>query len=215
MSMKRKSFVGTLAVAATQTASVSAKNGQNSSVLWDFIIIGSGTAGLPAAIFASRRGAKVLLIDSAEALGGTLNLANGQVAAAGTRTQIAKGIMDTPDAHYEDIMRITDGVVDPNIIRKTVDNAPDTINWLLDNGLKPLPDHPVTGSDPGRPTYRTARYIWGKGQGRDILAVVLKQLAPELESGRVVTQLETDAKELLVSDDGSVKGVRAQGPSGE
>lgn len=182
---------------------------------WDYIIVGAGTAGLPAAIFASRRGARVLLIDAAESVGGTLHMANGQVAAGGSRTQAAKGIIDSPDAHYDDVMRVTRGLADPDIVRRTVDEAPDTINWLLDNGLTPLPDHPVTGSDPGRPTYTTARYIWGKNMGRDILAVVVKELEPELASGRVVTQLETEVTELLTSDAGAVEGVRAKSAEGK
>ena len=74
---------------------------------WDYIIVGAGTAGLPAAIHASRRGAKVLLLDAADQLGGTLNLASGQISAAGTRLQEAKGIADSPDRHYEDVMEIT------------------------------------------------------------------------------------------------------------
>jgi fumarate reductase flavoprotein subunit len=185
------------------------------SVDWDYIIVGAGTAGLPAAIFASRRGARVLLIDAAESVGGTLHMANGQIAAGGSRTQDAKGIVDSPDAHYDDVMRITEGLADKNVVRRTVDEAPDTINWLLDNGLTPLPNHPVTGSDPGRPTYTTARYIWGKNEGRDILAVVVKELEPELASGRVVTQLETEVTELLTSDTGAVEGVRAKSADGE
>ena len=37
---------------------------------WDVIIIGGGTAGLPAAIFAAKRGLKVLVIEKASVLGG-------------------------------------------------------------------------------------------------------------------------------------------------
>ncbi len=213
--MKRRQFMGTLAAASVASTAVSRKSEGNESVDWDFIIVGAGTAGLPAAIFASRRGARVLLIDAAESVGGTLHMANGQVAAAGSRTQDAKGIIDTPDAHYEDVMRVTRGLADPDVVRRTVDEAPDTINWLLDNGLTPLPDHPVTGSDPGRPTYTTARYIWGKNNGRDILAVIVKELEPELASGRVVTQLETEVTELITSDSGAVEGVKARSSEGE
>ena len=212
--MKRRRFLGTLAAASVASAAASGQSKVNETVEWDYIIIGAGTAGLPAAIFASGRGARVLLIDAADSVGGTLHLANGQVSAGGTRTQEAKGIVDSPDAHYANIMRITSGLADADIVRKTVDHAPDTINWLLDNGLNPLPDHPVTGSDPGRPTYTTARYLWGKNEGRDILAVVLKELEPELASGRVVTQLATNVTELLTSDTGAVVGVRAQSADG-
>ncbi|MDX2144674.1 MAG: FAD-binding protein [Rhodospirillaceae bacterium] len=207
--LRRRTFVATSAagLAALPTAAHS-QSVQNT--MYDFIIIGAGTAGLPAAIFASRRGAKVLLMDAAEKIGGTLNLANGQVAAAGTRTQLAKGIThDTPDAHYGDIMALSRGFADANVARRTADLAPGTLNWLLDNGLKPLPDHPVTGDSPGRPAYKIPRYIWGEGQGRDILKVVERQLAPELASGRVVTQLSTRATGFIASSSGAVEGVRA------
>lgn len=213
--MKRRRFLGTLAAASVTTAATTGQAKGNETVNWDYIIVGAGTAGLPAAIFASRRGAKVLLIDAAESVGGTLHLANGQIAAGGSRTQAARGIVDSPEAHYQDVMRVTMGKADPNVVRLTCDEAPDTINWLLDNGLTPLPDHPVTGSDPGRPTYTTARYIWGENMGRDILAVVLKELEPELASGRVVTQLNTEVTELITSDSGAVEGVKARSADGE
>ena len=107
-------------------------------------------------------------------------------------------------------MRVTDHTADPDIVRLTVNNAPATIDWLLANGLTPLPDHPVTGEAPGRPMYSVRRYLWGKNEGRDILAVVRQQLAPELASGRVVTQLQTRVTALLTTDRGEVEGVRAR-----
>ncbi|MFZ9905502.1 MAG: FAD-dependent oxidoreductase [Steroidobacteraceae bacterium] len=218
--MKRRAFIqsaigsaGAIALADSSMASAFAAEAPH----YDFIIIGAGTAGLPAAIFASRRGAKVLLIDAATDIGGTLHLANGQVAAAGTRIQAAKGIVDTPDAHYEDVMRLSRGFADKHVIRRTADEAPATINWLLDAGLVPLADHPVTGDSPGRKAYNTPRYLWAKDEGRAILAVVRRELEPEVASGRVTVQLNTRATGLLVSDKGEVQGVRAiatETPSG-
>jgi fumarate reductase flavoprotein subunit len=177
---------------------------------WDFVIVGAGTAGLPAAIFASRRGARVLLIDAADDVGGTLHMANGQVSAAGTRTQAAKGIEDTPDQHFEDAMRLSMGLADRDILRTTCDLAPEMINWLLDNGLTPIAEHPVNGSNPGRPAYTIPRYLWSAEEGPAILAVVRKQLEPELASGRVVTQLNTRASGLILDNTGAVRGVRAK-----
>ena len=177
---------------------------------WDYIIVGAGTAGLPAAIHASRRGASVLLLEAADKLGGTLNMANGQISAAGTRLQEAKGIVDSPDRHFEDIMEITFGEADPAIIRRTVDLAPDTLNWLLDQGLAPLPGHPVTGASPGRAGYSVPRYFWAAEEGRAILKVVLEEFDREVPNGHVATQLNTRVTGLLTTDSGAVEGVRAE-----
>lgn len=176
---------------------------------WDYIIVGAGTAGLPAALAAARRGAQVLLIDAADKLGGTLHMANGQVSAAGSRLQADLGIKDSPDIHYADVMRMTRGLADPDITRTTVDNAADTINWLLDGGLVPLSGHPVTADAPGRPGYSVPRYLWAETEGRAILKVALADLSPELAKGRVVSQLNTRVTGLLTNDAGAVEGVRA------
>ena len=180
---------------------------------WDYLIVGAGTAGLPAAIHASRRGAKVLMLEAADALGGTLNMASGQVSAAGTRLQEDQGIVDSPDRHYEDIMEITFGEADPDIIRRTVDLAPDTLNWLLDQGLVPLPGHPVTGAAPGRAGYSVPRYFWAEEAGKAILKVVLEELDREMPRGNIAIRTNTRVTGLLTSDSGAVEGVRAE--SGE
>ena len=50
----------------------------------DVLIVGAGTTGIPAAIFATNRAANVILIDSAEKVGGTLHLSSGSLSAAGS-----------------------------------------------------------------------------------------------------------------------------------
>ncbi|MCY4340950.1 MAG: FAD-dependent oxidoreductase [Gammaproteobacteria bacterium] len=178
---------------------------------WDFIIVGAGTAGLPAAIHASRRGASVLMLEAADTLGGTLNMAQGQISAGGTRLQEDQGIVDSPDRHFEDIMEITFGEADPGIVRRTVDLAPETLNWLLDKGLVPLPGHPVTGASPGRAGYSVPRYFWAEEAGRAILKVVLEELDREMPEGNIAIRANTRVTGLLASDAGAVEGVRAQG----
>ena len=206
--MRRRAFVGS-ALAASAGA-LGARRSPAEQRVWDCIIVGAGTAGLPAAIFAARRGAQVLLVDPYDKLGGNLHHANGQIAAAGSRLQAALDIADSPDIHYEDVMEISRGLADPDIIRTTVDHAPDTINWLLDGGLAPLPGHPVTGESPGRPGYSVPRYLWAKEEGRAILRVALDSLAPHLSAGRVFAQLNTRATGLLTADGGAVEGVQAE-----
>ena len=75
----------------------------------DLLVVGAGTAGLPAAIFAARRGMRVLLVEKLDRVGGTLHVAQGQLAAAGTSLQRERGIEDSPDLHFADVMRISRG----------------------------------------------------------------------------------------------------------
>lgn len=66
---------------------------------------------------------------------------------------------------------------------------------------------------PGRPGYSVARYFWGADAGRAILKVVLEELKRELPQGNIALRLQTRVNGLLMSDSGTVEGVRAQ--SGE
>lgn len=206
--MQRREFLATAILAALSTSAADPAHAAEQA--YDYVIVGAGTAGIPAAIFAARRGARVLLIDAADSIGGTLHLANGQIAAGGIRLQEEKGILDSPDKHFEDILQLSSHLVDAAVMRQTADHAPATVDWLIERGLAPLPDHPVTGDSPGRPAYRTARYLWGANAGRDILAVVARELQPSVENGQVTLQLKTRVTRLLADADGAVIGVEAE-----
>ncbi|MEM1413000.1 MAG: FAD-dependent oxidoreductase, partial [Pseudomonadota bacterium] len=117
----------------------------DASAPWDVIVIGGGTAGMPTALFAAERSERVLLIEQAAILGGTLDRSAGQVAAADTVFQEAKNIEDSPAAHFDDIMRINRGTSDPALTRLFVNHAGPSLNWLAANGFEVEPDHPVTG----------------------------------------------------------------------
>lgn len=175
---------------------------------FDLIVVGGGNAGLPAAIFAAERGAKVLIIDTNSQLGGTLYLSSGQMSAAGTKLQRSKGIVDTAQSHYDDIMKISSNTADPQLLRLAVDNAAPAFDWLTDHGFEVLPGHPVTGTT--HEPYSQARYAWGHEGGMSILKLLLAQLQPHIDAGRVQLLLQTEVTRLLLSRDGSVRGVEAK-----
>ena len=175
---------------------------------WDVIVIGAGTAGMMASIFAARRGARVLALEIAPEAGGTLHISTGQMSAAGTRIQKSLGIADTPDDHYADIMRISRNTADPKLVRFAVDNAADTFEWLVENGLQVMPDHPVKGS--GHEFYTERRYYWGADGGRSVLNVVRPVFLNEVKAGRVTLRLETEASALEQDATGRVAGVTAK-----
>ncbi len=178
---------------------------------WDLIIVGAGTAGMPAAIFAAQRGAHVLVLEAASEVGGTLHLSAGQMSAAGSRLQAEKGIEDTPDEHYDDCMRISNNTADPALVRLTVDNAADTLNWLQDIGTEILPEHPVLAQ--GHEAYRKPRYYWGPDGGRSLLKSIAPAFEKEIAKGGVTLRLETEVTGLI-QDDRTVTGVRARTSDG-
>ena len=172
---------------------------------YDVIVVGGGTAGMPAALFAAQRGAKVLLIEKSGLLGGTLERSAGQIAGAGTRFQAEKGIADSTEDFFKDIMRISQGTCDPVIARLWAENGHETINWLADLGFKPLPEHPVI-EDAHEP-FSTARYLWGPDNGRSIMWVVRPEVEKAAAQGKIDVLIHTGATELMQSTSGAIIGV--------
>jgi fumarate reductase flavoprotein subunit len=149
----------------------------------DVLIVGAGTAGIPAAIFAARRGARVILAEATDSPDGTLRRAAGHVSAGGTRLQKARGIDDTPEAHAADVLRITRGTADAAMVARACALAPRTVAWLDELGLD---------WDPACPAilhlleaYSVPRTYWGRKAGRSIAAVLRPELDREIDAGRI------------------------------
>ena len=179
---------------------------------FDVVVIGGGTAGLPAAIHAADRGARVAVIEKAPVVGGTLFLSGGLMAAAGTVFQKAKGIEDSADAHYEDVMRISNNTSDPILTRLWADHGGPTLNWLAEHGFTIQDGHPITAT--GYDPYRVARYQSGPERGVSILNVLKPLLERHAQEGRITVLTDAGAVDLIkagsavtgvVSEDGNGK----------
>ena len=180
---------------------------------FDLIVIGGGTAGLPAAIHAADRGARVVIIEKAPVVGGTLFLSGGLMAAANTVFQKAKGIEDSPDAHYEDVMRISNNTSDPVMARLWVDHGGAAINWLAEHGFTIRDEHPIKGT--GYDPYSVRRYQSGPAAGVSILNVMKPLLERHLKTGRVTLLTEAGAVDLIKDRNGTVTGVVTEDSNGK
>jgi succinate dehydrogenase/fumarate reductase flavoprotein subunit len=69
----------------------------------DVVIVGSGGAGLAAAIEARAAGCDVVLIEKNPELGGSTGWSVGSVTASATPHQSRKGIEDSPEDHWRDM----------------------------------------------------------------------------------------------------------------
>ncbi len=155
----------------------------------DLLVVGGGTAGLPAAAEAAEQGLDVLLVEKADRLGGTLWRSWAQMAAAGTGLQRTRGIRDTPDLHYDDVMRISRGTADPDLVRLAVDHAAETVDRLMSAGFDMDPDAPAVlyFHEP----YSVARTYWGREAGKSVLDVLLPRVRGLADRGRIRVRTRT------------------------
>ena len=103
------------------------------------VVIGGGGSGMAAAISAAENGARVVLLEKNPHLGGTTRLSVGSITATGTRFQKAKGIVDTPDEHFNDMSLFLSPELaakeNLELRRVLVDHVPETLEWLISIGL--------------------------------------------------------------------------------
>lgn len=179
--------------------------------IWDVIIIGAGSSGLPAAIFSAKRGAKVLQIEADNRIGGTLHWSSGQMAAAGTKIQKDLGIEDSPEEHYQDAQRISNGTIDPVLGKLVIDNAADTIDWLMDIGFELSPEAPQTGVV--HESYTVRRYYWGINEGISVLDAIAPVYEKLVDAGKI-TLLKNTRFQTIIMKDEKVSGVVAEDAGG-
>jgi aspartate oxidase len=93
----------------------------------DVLVIGSGAAGLAAAVSAGRAGARVGL-----ATKGSIQACNSAKAQGGI--QAALGDDDSPEQHAEDVMRSSHDTADPRLVEVLTSEAEAAIHWLEELG---------------------------------------------------------------------------------
>ncbi len=103
----------------------------------DVVVVGAGGAGLSSAIAAADNGADTLLLEKRPSpYDCTTALSSGAVSFAGTDLQKKRGIKDSNDALYKDIMETGRWKNEPKLVQAYVDNQLETFNWLTKLGIK-------------------------------------------------------------------------------
>jgi len=108
----------------------------------DVVVVGSGAAGLSAAVTAADLGASVLVVDSADRVGGASALSGGSFMAAGTAQQEAVGYPgDTADDFYDYYMSFNRWDANPAVVRRFCDDAGPALRWLEGLGVEFRPEN--------------------------------------------------------------------------
>jgi len=157
---------------------------------WDYeadvVIVGAGTAGLPAAWVAADAGLKAVVLELLPYLNPSLSLINVGPAFAGTDVQKELGIDDSPDEYYKDGVELANG--DPDLWRALADNQLETYYWCQQIGMG-------FGKDLfAPPGHRIKRGIWKKGaEMTRTLEKAAKEKGVEIKLTHRATRLIIDA----------------------
>lgn len=166
---------------------------------YDVVVIGSGGAGLSAAIQAHDDGARVLIVEKMPTIGGNTIKASAGMNAAETRFQRVKGIEDSKALFYAETLKGGKNKNNPQLLQRFVENAPEAIEWLATRGIM-LNDITTTG---GMSIDRTHRPRDGSAVGGYLISGLVRNVTRR----GIDVMLDTSVDEILLTE-GEVSGVR-------
>jgi fumarate reductase flavoprotein subunit len=170
----------------------------------DIVCIGAGGTGLAAAVASAEKGARVVVLEKANAPGGNSARAVGFFAAESPAQKRMR--IDAPkDVLFKIAMEHAHWRINAKIIRAFIDKSGDTVRWLEEKGLE-IDRVPTFYPNQVIRTEHDA-----KNGGSDVVKVLLKSCE---ELGiRVLRQ--TAVKKIIMNATGEVAGVLAETKEGE
>ncbi|WP_294952525.1 flavocytochrome c [uncultured Gilliamella sp.] len=203
----------TKAMAKSNKEAILAEGGDPNDKAYDVVVVGSGGAGLSAAIQAHDLGASVVVVEKMPVIGGNTNKASAGMNAAETKFQKLKGIVDSKDLFYKETLTGGKNKNNPELLRYFVENAPDAIDWLDNNGIE-LSGITTTG---GMSIDRTHRPASGAAVG----GFLISGLQKNINRRGIEVMLDTNVTEILTEnhkvvgvkvseEDGSIQTIKAK-----
>ena len=171
---------------------------RDSDVQADVIVMGSGAAGLAAALAAREAGARVTLLEKRRSLGGTSNFIRG-VFAAESEMQKQQYIAYSCDEAFRNFMEYNHWLGNARLVRALIDRSAETISWLQAHGVEFIE---VTINMPDAP--RTYHVLKGVGQA------LVRALARAAREQGVDIKTSAAVVDMLRGADGRLRGVRAK-----
>jgi len=196
--------------------------------IYDVIVVGAGNAALSAALAAKENCESVLVVEKAPDYfrGGNTYFTGGIIRFAFNGIEDIKALIPdmseveensievgkyTEDDYYDDMMRVTHGLSDPELAQILVSQAHPTMKWLQENGVRFVLSF-------GRQAFKDGdKYrFWGGlvveavGAGKGLS----DQQFDVCERKGIEIRYSTQGVNLLQDDSGRVSGLRVLGPEG-
>ena len=140
---------------------------------YDIVIVGSGFAGLAAAAEAGSRGNKILIVDKMPILGGNSIINGGGYCTWTDKLNLRQSLNrgnDSAELHYQDTLKGGDYFNDPALVRIMVEQAPEALNWMIDEGGLTL--RPMLNRIGGHSAYRG--HVSSDGTGKPYIDALKK-----------------------------------------
>ncbi len=207
-SFLKGSIAGAAAVASTSLVSQAyAQPRAKVPAKWDeqvdVIVVGSGFAGLAAAIEAKKAGANVIVLEKMPTPGGNSIINGGILTATGCPQQLKHGIKDSVDLLAQDILVAGAFLNDPAKVRVMAEHALSTYEWTVKElGVEYNPD--AIGQEGG---HSVPRYVFTKNGSSS--GIVTKELE-KLEKMGVKVRLRTYVEHIIRDDSGRVVGLQVR-----
>jgi len=165
----------------------------------DVAIIGTGGAGLAAAIEARKAGARVALVEQQDTLGGASIISGGGCCIAGTPLQESYRIHDTPDHAFEDWVKWGHGAADEQWARFYLEHSLHELYfWAERLGVQWVDMKIQEGN-------RVQRWHRPKNNGMGLTTALIEEVK-KLGVADIFTS--TEAKKIL-KDNGKILGLQA------
>ena len=169
----------------------------------DVVVVGTGLAGMAAALQAAELGAKVAILDKMpeELAGGSSKFSGGSIGVASE---------DTPEAKakfFQAIAARSLGKGNEVIMKVIAENSLDASNWLRNYGAKapkPMPRPGLAGSS----------VIYEPGMYRSMRVQILPLMREEVKKKGATFHFDTKARQLIMDNKAAVVGVRAETKDG-
>ncbi len=200
-SISRRSLIaGSIAGTAAIAAPAFAKTAPKWDETVDVIVVGTGFAGLAAAIEAKKAGANVIVLEKMTFAGGNSAINGGIMTATGCPQQKLHNIQDSQELLEKDILVAGNYMNNRDKVRQMVSRVLSNYEWCVKElGVEFLPD--AIGQEGGHSVPRYVTTKNGSGSG-----IVMKELEYVKKLG-VPIRLRTYVESIVREADGRVTGL--------
>lgn len=166
----------------------------------DVIVVGSGFAGLMAAIQVANLGAAAILLEKRASCGGNSIISDGVLVATGCSLQQQAQIEDSPEYLLEDMLKAGRNTNQLSLVKTLAEHTPDICNWLIEDLGIAFRQSPNQFAG-----HRVARSLTPK---KAIGTTIIKPMLQKLKSLGVIPRNGWQMTKLSLDDRGRVNGVQ-------